>query len=149
MRLAHMFLRLALGDMAGHFQIETERGEVMAEQVVQFARDAGALVDACAFGQQRAGGAQLGVEPALFFARIGLLTRHQAGDEDEHRKAAVQQRLHQRGKQGEVRAQVVEHRQHRQLTQHQPQHAHAQRQQPRDHPAATIIRMLPSPVPLR
>lgn len=127
MGLAYVFLRLALGDVAGHFQIEAQRGEVMTEQVMQLARDAGALVDAGAFGQQRAGGAQFGIEPALFFAGIGLLARDQAGHEDEHRKAAVQQRLHQRSEQGEIRAQIIEDRQHGQLAEHQPGHPDTQR----------------------
>ena len=64
--------------VAGDFQVQAERGQVVAEQVVQFARDAGALVDAGAFGQQRAGGAQFGIEPALLVARLRLLPRDQA-----------------------------------------------------------------------
>ncbi len=60
MALAHVLLRLAFGEVAGHFEVEAERGQVVAEQVVQFAGDAHALAHARAFGQQRAGGAQLG-----------------------------------------------------------------------------------------
>ena len=47
----------------------------------------GALVHPRAFRQQRAGGAQFGVEPALLLARLRLLPRDQAGDEDEARRS--------------------------------------------------------------
>ena len=132
MGLADVLLRLAFGEVAGDFQVQAQRGEVVAEQVVQLARDAGALVDARAFGQQRAGGAQLGVEPALLVARLGLLPGDQAGDEDEAREAGIQERLHQRLDHRELEP-AREHRQERKPAQHQPDHAQRQRQQPRQH----------------
>ena len=94
-RLLHVFLHPPVGQMARDFEVEAERGEVVAEQVVQFARDARALVDARAFGEQRARGAQFGIQPSLFFARLRLLPRDEAGDEHEAREARVQHRLHQ------------------------------------------------------
>ncbi|MCY1457549.1 hypothetical protein D9M71_748540 [compost metagenome] len=60
MGLAHVLLGLAFSDMAGHFQIQAQRGQVVAEQVVQLAGNAGAPVDAGTFGQQQAQGADHG-----------------------------------------------------------------------------------------
>ena len=93
MALPDVVLGLALGQVAGDFQVQAQRGQVVAEQVVQFARDAHALAHARAFGQQGAGGAQFGIEPSLFLAGLGLLLRDQAGDEGEARIADVQHRL--------------------------------------------------------
>ena len=59
--------------MAGDFEIQAERGQVMADQVMQFARNAHALGEPARFGQQGARRAQLGVQAALLFARLGLL----------------------------------------------------------------------------
>ena len=81
--LPDVFLRLALGQVAGDFQVQAQRGQVVAEQVVQFPGDAQALAHPRALRQQGAGGAQFGIEPALLLAGLGLLLRHQAGDEDE------------------------------------------------------------------
>src|SRR3546814_8814378 len=69
---------------------------MVAQEVMQLARDAGAFVDARALGEQRAGGAQLGIQPALLIEGLGLLARDHAGHEHESGEAHVQQRLHQR-----------------------------------------------------
>ena len=132
MRLPDVLVRLALGQVAGHLEVQAQRGQVVAQQVVQFARDAGALVDPGAFGQQRAGGAQLGIQAALLVARLRLLAGDHAGDEHESGQADVQHRLHQGLEPGEPqRAHVDRH--HHQLAQHKHGDADRQRQQPGQH----------------
>ena len=37
LRLAHMLVRLPADQMAGNFQVEAQRGQMMADQIVQFA----------------------------------------------------------------------------------------------------------------
>ena len=146
-RLVDVFLRLALGQVAGDFEVQAQRGQVVAEQVVQFARDARALVDARAFGQQRAGGAQFGVEPALFLARLRLLPRDQAGDEDEAGEARVQHRLHQRFEPREAQPAHV-HRHHHEFAEHQHGTPTGSGSSHGSTQAATISRMLPRPLAL-
>ena len=53
--------------------VVTQQVEHEHEQVVQLARDPQALAHPGAVGQQRAGGAQLGIEAALLLAGLGLL----------------------------------------------------------------------------
>ena len=96
MGLRHMLLGLAFDQMVGDFEVQAQRGEVVAEQVVQLAGDAGALVDAHAFGEQGAGGAQLGIQPSLLLAGLRLLAGDQAGRVHEPGKPGVEQRLHDR-----------------------------------------------------
>ena len=114
-------------------QVQGQRGQLVAEQVMQLARNAGALVDPRTLGQQGPGGAQLRIEPALLVAGLGLLSRDQAGHEDEHGKAAIQQRLHHCFEQREAQQHVVDRRD-RQLADQQPQHSQPHRQHPRDDP---------------
>ena len=133
MRALDVVQRLALGQVAGHLQVQGQRGQLVAEQVMQLARNAGALVDPRTLGQQGPGGAQLRIEPALLVAGLGLLSRDQAGHEDEHGKAAIQQRLHHCFEQREAQQHVVDRRD-RQLADQQPQHSQPHRQHPRDDP---------------
>ena len=58
-RALHVIQGLALGQVPGDLQVQGQRGQLVAQQVMQFARNAGALVDPRALGQQGAGGAQL------------------------------------------------------------------------------------------
>ncbi len=54
-----MLQRLPFGQVPGHFQVQGQRGQLVAQQVMQLARDAGALIDAGTLGKQGAGGTQL------------------------------------------------------------------------------------------
>ncbi len=134
MRLAHVFLRPPLGHVAGHFQVQAEGGQVVAQQVVEFTGDARALVHAGAFGQQHAGGAQLGVETALLLAGLGLLARDVGGDHHEGGKAHVEHGLEQGLPEREL---VPGHRHEGRHQGHvgrdQPGHGIAQVEQPRQH----------------
>lgn len=51
--------------MAQGLEMKAERGEVMAEHVMELARDSQALVESARFGEQRPGGTQLGIQPTL------------------------------------------------------------------------------------
>ena len=73
LRLVHVILRLPADEMARDFEIQAERRQVMADQIVQLARDAHALGEPARFGEQRARRAKLGVQPSLILARLGLL----------------------------------------------------------------------------
>ena len=58
-RLADVLCRLARGQPRRHVELQAERGQVMAERVVQVAGDAQPLGDAAVLGQQRTGRVQL------------------------------------------------------------------------------------------
>ena len=103
-----------------------------------------------AFGQQGAGGAQFGVQPALFLARLRLLPGDQAGDEHEageaQRTAATAAprsaagspgRRTNTGTSGEVAARSA-----------RPRRRGSGSSQGST-PATTISRMLPRPVPVK
>ncbi|KAG1251821.1 hypothetical protein G6F68_012082 [Rhizopus microsporus] len=124
-----MLPRLAVGQVAGHFQVQGQRGQLVAQQVMQLARDARALIDPGALGQQGAGGTQFRVEPALFVAGLGLATGHQCDHEHEAGEAHVAHRLQHGDERREAQRLDVD-RQHRQVAGHQPDHADARPQQP-------------------
>ncbi|KAG1320819.1 hypothetical protein G6F63_014078 [Rhizopus arrhizus] len=124
-----MLQRLAVGQVAGHFQVQGQRGQLVAQQVMQLARDARALIDPGALGQQGAGGTQFRVEPALFVAGLGLATGHQCDHEHEAGEAHVAHRLQHGDERREAQRLDVD-RQHRQVAGHQPDHADARPQQP-------------------
>jgi len=130
--LLDVLLDPTVRQMAGHFQVQAERRQMMAKQVMQLAGNPRAFVDPCTLRKQGAGRAQFGIEAALLFPRFGLLQRNKAGDEHEPRNTRIEQRLHQRFEQREVQAQH-EHGHHRELRGDQPDHAHLQWQQPWQH----------------
>ena len=129
--LGHVLQRPPLGQVAGNLQVQAERGQVMTQQVVQLARDPGALIDPRALGQQQPGRLQFGIQPALLLARLRLLHRHQRGDKHKAGKPRVQQGLQQGDQRRKVPRRADEHRDHRDVAGHQPAHADPQRQQPR------------------
>ena len=67
-RLGDVLVGLPLGEMARHFELERERGDGVAEAVVQLARNAQPLADARRFGEERLGGRELGVHPRQLLA---------------------------------------------------------------------------------
>ena len=69
--------------MARHFEVEAERGEVVAEEVVQLARDAEPFVGAAGDLQQLGRHSQLRVRLGEALARLRLLVRDAHGDERE------------------------------------------------------------------
>src|SRR5262249_11905963 len=61
LRRLNMLLRLALGEMTSHLQIEAERGQMMTQQIMQFAGDPHALRHLAAVHKQLLSCTQLGI----------------------------------------------------------------------------------------
>ena len=138
LRLAHLVLGIAFDQVAGDFEVQGQRGQVVADQIVQFARDAHALGDATGLRKQRARGTQLGVQATLLFARLGLAARDHRGDEGETGESEVQETL-QDGVEPAVEqlsgvvAQPDQDRQQAQVLHDGPSYSHVRREQPRQH----------------
>ena len=75
--------------MARHFEVQAQRGEVVAEEVVKLAGDADPLVGAAADLQQLGGDGQLRVRLGEALAPFRLLVRHAHGDQRKGREGGV------------------------------------------------------------
>src|SRR5262245_2281632 len=87
-RLLHVLGRLSVGEPRRHIELQTERGQVMAERVMEIARDAQALFVTAALSEQRASCQQLAVRACELLARQTLTQRQRCGDEREQLEAA-------------------------------------------------------------
>ena len=84
------------GEMAGHFEIEAERGQVMAEEIVQIAGDAKAFRGAAADLEQLRGHAQLRIGLGQRLPRFHLRMRDVHREEREEREREIDQRVDDR-----------------------------------------------------
>ena len=75
MCLLHVFGGLAIGDARRHIQLQAQCGQVMAERVMEIARDAEPLLVAAALGQQRTRRKQFRVRARQFLAGDSLTER--------------------------------------------------------------------------
>ena len=85
--------RLTLGEMTGYLEIERQRGEVMADGVVQVARDAQALGRAAADAEELGRDAELGVGVGELLPRARLAAR----DECRERAKELEREVGQGG----------------------------------------------------
>ena len=86
LRLRDSFTGFFGGTIGGGFQVERER-EVMADAIVQFARDADAFAELAAFAEEFAGGNEFGIDAGLIFAGFGFTFREGGGDHRKNLKA--------------------------------------------------------------
>ena len=101
--LLDVLLRFAAGEMAGHFEIEAERGQMMADEVVKIAGDAEALRGAAADLEQLRGHPQLRIRLGQRLPRFHLRVRHMHREEREDREGEIDQRV------DDARTAVVRH----------------------------------------
>ncbi len=99
-----MLARLAFTGMAGDFQVERQRGQVMPDKVMQLARNSHPLCNTRVLRQQGLGGQQLRVHAAEFGPGLHLLERQQRGDERKGGQTEIHQQVHQHQQPAPLRA---------------------------------------------
>jgi hypothetical protein len=99
--------RAAVGHVIGDLQVEGQGGEVVADQVVQVARDPQALALAGGRLEQRPGAAQLGVGEGEASTQLALGEQRDGGGEREDLEPAVRDGLNARRQRVGCDAQVL------------------------------------------